>query len=124
MMATQNHTKLVVAKAIHFLHPHQVPVIVSDRLLYGLQENCRMVFPEGLGKQKMVSFMGHFHVEMIAQEYGEKLLTGSVWDRMFCLTTIYETGVTVSLLGGKHVRRTQYACHPTLARLPLLEIEA
>ncbi|KAL8589292.1 hypothetical protein ACOMHN_039935 [Nucella lapillus] len=72
----------------------------------------------------MVSFMGLLHVEMTAQECGGKLLAGSGWDRMFCLSKIYETGVAASLLGGKHVKRTRHAYHLTLAWLHLLEIEA
>ncbi|KAL8591565.1 hypothetical protein ACOMHN_055532 [Nucella lapillus] len=123
-MAMQKHAMLVVAKATDFVNPHQVPVIVGDCPLYALQKKCQWVFPEEVGEQKMVSFMGFLRVEMTAQECGGKLLAGSGWDRMFCLSKIYETGVAASLLGGKHVKRTRHAYHLTLAWLHLLEIEA
>ncbi|KAL8588046.1 hypothetical protein ACOMHN_061212 [Nucella lapillus] len=124
MMAMQKHAMLVVAKATDFVNPHQVPVIVGDCPLYALQKKCQWVFPEEVGEQNMVSFMGLLHVEMTAQECGGKLLAGSGWDRMFCLSKIYETGVAASLLGGKHVKHTRHAYHLTLAWLHLLEIEA
>ncbi|KAL8620009.1 hypothetical protein ACOMHN_015291 [Nucella lapillus] len=43
---------------------------------------------------------------------------------MFSMANIFSSGVTASLLGGKHVKRTRYAYHLTLALLHVLKLRA
>lgn len=123
-MSMQKHAMHVVAKSTDFINPHQIPVLVADCPLYAIQKKCQWVYPNEVGEDKMVSFMGLLHVEMTAEECGGKLLAGSGWDRMFFLARIFETGVAASLLGGKNVKRTRYAYHLTLIWLHVLELEA
>ncbi|KAL8609400.1 hypothetical protein ACOMHN_019890 [Nucella lapillus] len=68
--------------------------------------------------------VGFLHVEMASQECGGKLLAASGWERMFSMANIFLSGVTASLLGGKHVKRTRYAYHLTLAFLHVLKLRA
>ena len=123
-MAMQKHGMLVVAEATKFVNPGQVPVIVADCPLYALQKKCQWAFTDEVGEAKMVSMMGFLHVEMAAQECGGKLLAGSGWDNMFSQSKIFNSGVAASLLGGKHVKRTRYAYHLTLAWLHIMQTEA
>ena len=52
------------------------------------------------------------------------LLAGSGWETVFVLADVFTSGVASSLLNGKHVKRTRYAYHLTLARLHILECQA
>ena len=123
-MAMQKHSMLVVKKAIEFVNPGQVPVIEGDCPLYAQQKKCQWGYPDEVGESKMVCFMGFLHVEMTSQDCGGKLLSGSGWDRMFTLANVFTTGVSASLLGGKHVKRTRYAYQLTLAWLHVLKMQA
>ena len=123
-MAMQKHAMLVVKKAVDFINPGQIPVIVGDCPLYAQQKKCQWVYPDEVGETRMVSFMGLLHIEMTSQECGGKLLAGSGWERMFSIANIFTPGVGSSLLGGKHVKRTRYAYQLTLAWLNTLRIQA
>ena len=72
----------------------------------------------------MVCFMGFLHVEIVSQECGGNLLAGSGWDLMFFQAKVFTSGVTLSILGGKHVKRTRYAYQFTLAWLHALWVQA
>ena len=72
----------------------------------------------------MVCMMGFLHIEMASQECGGSLLAGSGWERMFTQAKIFTPGVSASLLGGKHVKRTRYAYQLTLAWLHMLKLQA
>ena len=69
-MAMQNHSMLMVKKAIECVNPGQVAVIEGDCPLYAQQKKCQWVFPEEVGESKMVCFMGFLNVEMTSQECG------------------------------------------------------
>ena len=73
---------LVVKKAIDFINPGQIPVIVGDCPLYAQQKKCQWVYPDEVGETKMVSFMGLLHIEMTSQECGGDYwldLAGNRW---------------------------------------------
>lgn len=123
-MAMQKHAMLVVKKAIAFLNPGQIPVIEGDCPLYTQQKKCQWMYPNEVGESKMVCLIGFLHVEMTLQDCGGKLLAGSGWERMFSMAKIFTTGVASSLLAGKHIKRTRYAYHLTLAWLHVLELQA
>ena len=123
-MAMQKHAMLMAKKATEFVNPVQVPVIVGDCPLYALQKKCQWKYPDEVGESKMVCFMGFLHVEMVSQDCGGNLLAGSGWDRMFFQAKVFTSGVTVSILGGKHVKRTRYAYQLTLAWLHALRVQA
>jgi len=76
-MAMQKHAMLVVKKAIDFINPGQIPVIVGDIPLYTQQKKCQWVYPDEVGESKMVSFMGLLHIKMTSQECGET--AGWIW---------------------------------------------
>ncbi len=61
---------------------------------------------------------------MASQEFGERLLAGSGWKRVFSTATVFTPGVAISLLGGKHVKRTYYAYQFTLTWLNTLKMQA
>ena len=82
------------------------------------------MYPDEVGRAKIVCFIGVLHVEMTSQECGGKLLGGSGWERMFSLAKVFTPGVAVSLLAGKHVKRTRYAYQLTLAWLHVLKVQA
>ena len=123
-MAMQKHAILMAKKAIEFVNPGQVPVIVGDCPLYALQKKCQWKYPDEVGESKMVCFMGFLHVEIVSQECGGNLLAGSWWDLMFFQAKDFTSGVTVSILGGKHVKRTRYAYQLTLVWLHALRVQA
>ena len=122
-MAMQKHSMLVTMKATEFVNPGQVPVIVGDLPIYIQQKKCQWKYPDEVGETKMVCLMGFLHIEMASQECGGKLLAGSGWERMFSLAKVFTPGVAASLLGGKHVKRTRYSYHLTLAWLHILKVQ-
>ncbi len=77
-MAMQKHAMLVVKKAIDFLNPGQIPVIVGDCPLYAQHKKCQWAYPNEVGGSKMISFMGFLHILMTSQECGGggRLLAG------------------------------------------------
>ncbi|KAL8625684.1 hypothetical protein ACOMHN_043959 [Nucella lapillus] len=123
-MSMQKHAMQVVMKATEFVNPGQIPVIVGDCPLYVQQKKCQMAYSDEVGEKHIVCMIGFLHVEMASQECGGKLLAASGWERMFSMANIFSSGVTASLLGGKHVKRTRYAYHLTLALLHVLKLRA
>ena len=55
------------------------------------------------------------------QEEGGKILGGSGWEQMFHKAGLFSSGVPVSLLGGKHVKRTRSAHLLTLVWLEVMK---
>jgi len=102
-MEMHKHAMIVVKKAIDFINPGQIPVIVGDCPLYAQQKKCQWVYHDEVSELKMMSFMGLLHIEMTSQECGGRLLAGSGWERMFSIADVFTPGVAASLLGGKHV---------------------
>ena len=113
-----------VKKVTSFVNPGQIPVIVGDCNLYGIQKKYQWRYPQEVGESEMVCMMGFLHIEMASQECGGSLLAGSGWDRMFTQAKIFTPGVSASLLGGKHVKLTRYAYQLTLAWLHMLKLQA
>ena len=124
LMETQKHCMLTTMKAIEFVNPGQTPVIAGDLQVYMSQKKAQYMYPEEVGEDKIVCFVGMLHLEMAAQECGGVLLAGSGWEQLFITSNVYTSGVAASLLGGKHVKRTRHAYHLTLAWIHILESKA
>ena len=112
-MAMQKHAMLVVKKAIDFINPGQIPVIVGDCPLHVQQKKCQWVYPDEVGETKMVSLMGLLHIEMTSQECGGRLLAGSGWERMFSIANIFTPGVAT--LGRS--RGSKCVCVPNFVEI-------
>ena len=59
------------------------------------------MYPEEVGEDEIVCFMGFHHKEMAAQECGGVLLVGSVSEQIFVLANIFTLGTAQTLLSGK-----------------------
>ena len=114
----QKHFMLISKKAVDFVNPGQIPVIVGDCPLCAQQKKGQRRFPDEIGESTMVCFVGFIHTEMASQQYGGKLLAKSGWGWTFSLAP----GVAASLLGSSHVKRTQYSYQLTLAWLHALKV--
>ena len=123
-LSMQKHAMLVVKKVSNFVNPGQTPVLEGDCPLYSRQKRCQFLFLEEVGERQIVCRIGFLHLEMCAWEVGGKLLGGSGWERMFHLANIFTPGVSASLLGDKHVRRTRNVHFITLVWLELLRQRA
>ena len=123
-ISMQKHAMTVIKKATEFVNPGQTPVIVGDCPLYALQKKCQWKFPNEVGESQMVCFLSFLHIEMPADKCAGNLLVGSGWDRMFTLSDIHTSGVALSLLGAKDVKRTRHAHHLTLALITKLKHDA
>ncbi|KAF5283981.1 hypothetical protein FQA39_LY17179 [Lamprigera yunnana] len=98
-----------------------ISVLVED---LSTQKKCQLVYPDEVGENKLVCFMGLLHVEMSSEECVGNLLVGSGWDRMFSIAKVFTSGIPASLLGEKHVKRNRHAYLLTFAWLHILEMEA
>ena len=69
---------LTHVKATEYLNPGQTPVMAGDLKIYMSMKKCQHMYPEEVGEDKIVCFMGFLHKEMAAQECGGVLL-GWIW---------------------------------------------
>ena len=115
---------LTHVKATEYLNPGQIPVMAGDLQIYMSMKKCQHMYPEEVGEDKIVCFMGFLHKEMAAQECGGVLLAGSGWEQIFVLANIFTLGTAQTLLSGKKITRTRHAYHLTLAWLHILESRA
>ena len=83
--------------------------------------STEILFPNEVGERHFVCMMGFLHLEMCMQEEGGKILGGSGWEQMFHKAGLFSSGVAVSLLGGKHVKRTRSAHLLTLVWLEVMK---
>ena len=93
----------VIKKAVEFVNPGQISVILGDCPLYAQQEKFQWKYVDEGEESNMGCFMDFLHVEMASQECRGKLLAECGWDRVFHQAKIFTSGIAASLVGGKHV---------------------
>ena len=120
----QKHGMLMMAEATQYLNPGQTPVLEGDGPLYYIQKKLQVIYPEEVGYDKMINFIGLLHMEMCDQEVGGKITGGSGWEDIFSISGVFTPGVCSSLLGGKHVKRTRYSYELTLLWLSIMKNRA
>ena len=118
----QKHGMIMMAEATEYLNPGQTPVVEGDCPLYMIMKKLQLLFSEEIGTEKIVTFMGLIH--MCVQECGGKLLGGSGWEDLFNVAGVFTSGVCMSLLGGRHVKRTREAYELTLLWLSIMKDRA
>jgi hypothetical protein len=111
---------LVIAKATQAKRQS----LLGTALCMHCRKKCQWLSPEEVGEGKMVCMLGFLHIEMAAYECVGKILSGSGWDRMFAKSGVHTSGVALSLLGSKDIKRTRRAHHLTLAWLHILKQRA
>lgn len=107
--AMMMHSMDVVMKAIKFLNPDQVPVLVADQPLYALLKQLQYTLPETYGEHKIFIMMGGLHVEMAALKVIGQWLKESGWTEALVEARVTTQGRSQSMLQVSNVSRTRYA---------------
>ena len=120
-LAMQTHQMRSIKKATAHVNPGQTHVCVTDLLLIVQHKKAQKLFSDDVGEDKFVCMLGMLHTEMVLQECGGQLMGGSGWENMFHMAGIFPPGVSNSLLGGSHIKRTRHAYMLTVAWIHILE---
>lgn len=103
------HSMDVVIKAIKFLNPNQIPILVADQPLYALLKQLQYTVPEKYGEDKIFIMMGGLHIEMAALKVIGQWLKGSGWVETLVQAKVTTQGRSESMLQATNVSRTRYA---------------
>ena len=114
------HAMNVVKAVVSNLNPGQVPVLVADQPLFLIAKKIQWNYPQILGEELFVVFLGGMHIEMTAFRLLGNWLDSSGWT-----TAIINSGVAAgetadSLLAVSHLGKTKYAHEVTAAVLFVL----
>ncbi len=122
-MEMQKHAMLVVKETIDFINPGQIPLIVGDCHFITNRRNVNWhTLMRSVNQYDFLHGVSA-HPNIFTRMWGEP--AGWIWLEMDVLHSHrFTPGVAISLLGGKHVKRTCYAYQLTLTWLNTLKLQA
>ena len=114
------HSMNIIKKAVHFLNPDQILVVMFDQPLYVIAKNIQWYWQDTPKEDHFVVMLGGLHTEMAALKVIGTWLEGSGWRSAITQANIATSGKADSLLKVSHVTRTRHAHQITFAALHIL----
>lgn len=105
--AMVKHGMTVIAEAIHFLNPNQIPVSAFDQPLFAIAKFVQWKWPLTHGEDKHVVMLGGLHTEMALWKALGELLNGSGWTTALSDSQVASQGTADSYLSVYHLTRTR-----------------
>ena len=114
------HAMNVVKAVVSNLNPGQVPVLVADQPLFVIAKKIQWNYPQILGVELFVVFLGGMHIEMTAFRLLGNWLDSSGWTTAIINSGVAAGGTAESLLAVSHLGNTKYTHEVTAAVLFVL----
>ena len=118
------HAMKIVASAVEYANPGQIPVLTLDQPLYSLGKLIQWNWPDQFGERHFVLVLGGLHIEMAIMKTIGDWLDGSGWTTALVNAHVTSAGRSESMLHASHVARTRRAHEVTAASLYILKKRA
>ncbi len=105
----EKHGMEIVSQDVQFLNPGQIPVLAVDQHLYAIAKKLQWTFPDELGEQKFVVFMGGLHIEIALWHTLGDILRDSGWVETIAESGVATPGTAASFLSAADPMTTRYA---------------
>ena len=115
------HAMKVLCKAVNYLNPGQIPVMVAEQSLFMLAKKLQWKFPQTeLGEDSFLVILGPMHIEKMLWSLSGDWLDGSGWTTALTNSGISTSGKAQSFIGVHHICRTRYIHQVSVAALYVL----
>ncbi|KAK3925234.1 hypothetical protein KUF71_002620, partial [Frankliniella fusca] len=122
-MSMMVHSMHVVSKAVRFLNPGQIPVIVVDQPLYALCKSIQWQ-DAAFSEENIFVMLGGMHIELAALRVAGQWLEGSGWTAALVDAGVTTQGRADATIKASHLTRSRYAHQVTAAALYRLQVAA